>query len=183
MAFWIAAFIVGIALILVCGKYLFPADRSRAAKLMKKYAHLTPAQLAAVPDDEVIEAVVSNLLAKCDDQHCDPYALIPALSRERCAVYSIWVLQKELGTDPTHLRRSEQFGFSELAADALDWLSFPAVAAAVRTYLQTADDAAVADLREAFAAGTVEARLISLIREVPAAFCDTENTENSQFGD
>lgn len=183
MAFWIAAFAVGIALLLICGKLLFPADRSRAGKLMKTYRHLTPAQLEAVPDEEVIEAVVSNLLAVCEERRCDPYALIPGLARERCAVYSIWLLQKELDTDPTHLRRSEQFGFSELAADALEWLSFPEAAEAVRSYLQNADDASLAVLREAFTAGEVQTRLITMIREMPAVFCGEENADNLQIRD
>ena len=183
MAFWIAAFIVGFALLLICGKYLFPADRSRAGMLMKTYRHLTPSQLEEVADEDVIEAVVSNMLAICEDRRCDPYALIPGLARERCAVYSIWLLKKELDADPTHLRRSEQFGFSELAADALEWLSFQTEAAALRDYLQTADDAHVATLRDAIASGAIETALISLIRELPAVFCGEETQENPELGD
>ncbi len=183
MALWIAAFIAGFALLLVCGKYLFPADRSRAGALMKTYRCLTPTQLDGVADEEVIEAVVSNMLAICEDRRCDPYALIPGLARERCAVYSIWLLKKELGSDPTHLRRSEQFGFSELAADALEWLSFQAEAAALREYLQTADDSTLAVLRDAFANGAIETALISLIRELPAVFCGEETAQNPKLGD
>ena len=183
MGFWIAAFVVGMVLLLVCGKYLFPADHSRAGKMMKTYRHLSPAQLESVPDGEVIEAVVSNLLAICEDRRCDPYALIPGLARERCAVYSIWLLKKELAADPTHLRRSEQFGFSELAADALEWLSFTDAAEAVRRYLQTAEEADVARLRDAFATEEVDNRLIALIREYPTVFCGEETAQNPEIGD
>ena len=183
MAFWIAAFIAGFALLLVCGKFLFPADRSRAGTLMKTYRHLTPQQLEGVADEEVIEAVVSNMLAICEDRRCDPYALIPGLARERSAVYTVWLLKKELNADPTHLRRSEQFGFSELAADALEWLSFREEAAALRDYLQTADEGKVAFLREAFASGAIEKALIALIRELPAVFCGEGTAQNPELGD
>ncbi len=170
---WIAAFAVGIALLLLLGKTLFPADRSNAAKLMNTYRRLTEEQLAAVPDTDVVTAVVSNLLAKCEDQRCEPYALIPTLSRQRSAVYSIWALQKELACgEASHLRRSEQFGFSELAADALEWLECADAAKALRDYLQTADTAQIDALKEALTACAVDEKLIALIRNEPAMFCD-----------
>ena len=42
-------------------------DESRAAKLMKKYATLTPDLLAATSDDELVEAVVCHVLSRAAD--------------------------------------------------------------------------------------------------------------------
>lgn len=182
---WIAAMIVGLVLLIVLGKVLFPQDHSRAAKLMKTYRHLTPEQLSDVPDEELITAVVSNLLAKAEDERRDPYALIPTLSRERCGVYSIWLVQKELESgDAANLRQSEQFGFSELAADALDWLECQEAAAALRCYLQTAEPTQIERLKTAMATAQVSAHLITLIRNDPKAFCDSpESTKKPELGD
>ncbi|MBQ3094653.1 MAG: hypothetical protein IJC52_05710 [Clostridia bacterium] len=173
---WIVLFIVALALLLVMRGVLFPADSSTAAKRMATYRHMTPALLGETPDDELVTAVVSNLLAKAQDERRDPYTVIPLLSRERCAVYSVWLFMKELEAgDPSHLRSQGQFGFSELAADALDLLDCGNAATHLRDYLQTADEADVAALRAFLRETDVNALLVELIRKCPDEFCDDEN--------
>ena len=173
---WIILFIVALALLFVMQKVLFPADGSAAAKRLATYRHMTPALLAATPDDELVTAVASNLLAKAQDERRDPYAVIPLLSRERCAVYSVWLFMKELEEgDPSHLRSQGQFGFSELAADALDLLDCGDAATYLRDYLQTADEMHVEALRTFLKETDVNALLVELIRKCPDEFCDSEN--------
>lgn len=173
---WIVLFIVALALLFVMQKVLFPADGSATAKRMATYRHMTPALLEKTPDEELVAAVVSNLLAKAQDERRDPYAVIPLLSRERCAVYSVWLMMKELDCgDPSHLRRQGQFGFSELAADALDMLGCNEAAAHLRDYLQTAAEEHVEALRAFLKETDVNALLVDLIRKVPDEFCDSKN--------
>lgn len=171
---WLLIFIAALALLLVLKKTLFPTDSSHAATLMTAYRHMTPELLAQTPDEELVSAVVANLLAKAEDAKLDAYAVIPALSRERCAVYSVWLWLRELQSgDPCALRREGQFGFSELAADGLELLELPSVAADLRAYLQTADDIHVQAMRDALQVCDISASLVDLIRSTPAAFCDT----------
>ncbi len=180
---WIALMIVGLVLIVLIGKVFFPADGSRSAKLMATYRRLTPDTLEALADDDLIDAVIGNLLAAAEDAKKDAYAVIPTLGQARCAVYSLWLLQKELqGDDPTVLRRAGQFGFTELAADAFDLLSMPEAAVALRDYLQTAADASIAAVRDAVADNAVNQKLIELIRSDPAAFCN-EDPNAAKIGD
>lgn len=171
--FWVAAFVVAIALLFLLTRVLFRPDTSKAAQLMKTYKHLSAELLAATPDDQLVPAVVSNLLAKAEDAKADPYAVIPALSLERSAVYSIWLLSRELHKgDPTALRSSGQFGFSELAADALDHLGETEPAALLRDYLQTADEATAEQMKTMLDEEKLTALLVPYIRENADAFCD-----------
>lgn len=176
---WLLLFMAALLLLLLLKKVLFPADSSRAAKLMTAYRHMTPELLEKTPDGELVSAVVGNLLAKAEDARLDPYAVIPTLSQERCAVYSIWLLLRELQSNtPANLRQSGQFGFSELAADGLDMLEMPTVAADLRDYLQTADDTRIESIKTALEQADINRRLIDCIRNSPASFCD-----NDDFGD
>ncbi len=170
---WIAVFCLGFLLLFLLGRILFPRDNSNAAKLMNTYRHMTRELLDDTPDDQLVKAVVANLLAKADEAKLDAYAVIPALSQERCAVYSIWLFQNELKSgDPAALRQSGQFGFSELAADGLELLGFDALAADLRDYLQTADDARANAMLDALRAIDLNAALVECIRDHADAFCD-----------
>ena len=170
---WLLIFVAAIALALLLQRVLFPKDGSNAAKLMRTYRVMTRELLDSTPDDQLVKAVVGNLLAKAEDAKADAYAVIPALSQERCAVYSIWLFMNELqGGDPTALRRSGQFGFSELAADGLDLLGFSSVAADLRDYLQTADEARVNAMAAALKEHDLNTALVEFIRDNAEAFCD-----------
>lgn len=170
---WLLAFVVGILLIILLRSVLFQKDSSNAARLMKTYKHLTSDTLAAVPDEELVAAVVANLLAKAEAENRDPYAVIPALSQERCTVYSVWAVMRELQSgDPQSLRHQGQFGFSELAADGLDMLGVEDAAAALRTYLQTAEETHLHVITEAFDRVNIGQILVTFIRDHAPAFCD-----------
>ncbi len=170
---WTIVFIAAIVLVIVLGRVLVRKDGSNAAKLMGTYRVMTKERLDSTPDEELVKAVVANLLAKAEDARMDAYAVIPTLSQERCAVYSVWLFMRELQSgDPTALRQSGQFGFSELAADGLDLLGFETVAADLRDYLQTADDARVTAMQDALQTADVDGALVELIRSHADAFCD-----------
>lgn len=170
---WLLIFVAAVALLLLLRRVLFPQDGSNAAKLMNTYRVMTRERLDGTPDDQLVKAVVSNLLAKAEDAGVDAYAVIPALSQERCTVYSVWLFMHELQSgDPTALRRSGQFGFSELAADGLELLGFDTVAASLRDYLQTADNACVKAMNEALSLTDLNAVLVEFIRDNAEAFCD-----------
>ncbi len=172
---WLLLFIVAIVLLLLLGRVLFPKDNSNAAKLMNTYRVMTRELLDNTPDDQLVKAVVANLLAKAEGARKDPYAVIPLLSQKRCAVYSVWLFVREMQSgEPALLRRDEQFGFSELAADGLDLLGYADVAAALRDYLQTEADADVAPMKQLAESEELQAALVAMIREDPSEFCDGE---------
>lgn len=171
---WIPAMAVGIVLVIVIGRILLRPDGSRAAALMKTYKTLTPAQLSDIPDEELVTAVVSNILAKAEAEKTDPYRLLPTLSQERSDIYSLWLFLRELEAgDPSCLRRSEQFGFSELAVNALRMMEQEALADALDRYLQTADEALPDTMRTLVAEQGLPALMVAMIRSNPDSFCDT----------
>lgn len=171
--YWFFVFLAGIALILILKQVLFPKDGSRAAQLMNTYRRMTPDLLASTPDDELIAAVAANLLSHAEAENREPYAVIPKLSPERCAVYSIWAVRRELESgDAASLRHAGQFGFSELAADGLAMLGENDAAAHLRDYLQTASDEALTALTEHLPSAEMTQKLVMFIRDNAAAFCD-----------
>lgn len=171
--FWIAAFLLGVALLVLLGRVLFRPDNSKSAQLMRRYKHMTPALLAETPDDELATAVASNLLAKAEALHMDAYAVIPSLGEERCTAYSVWLFLRELEKgEPESLRQSGQFGFSELAADGLDSMEQGDLASLLRDYLQTADNALVDTMKQTVVDKHTCAALVSYIRDHASAFCD-----------
>ena len=173
MWIWIPVFILGILLIGLLGRLLSRKDTSNAGRLMEKYKQMTPTLLEETPDEELVKAVVANLLAKAEGAHKDAYAVIPTLSQKRCAVYSVWLFAREIqSNNAPFLRRDEQFGFSELAADGLDLLGFSEVAADLRDYLQTEDDARVAPMKALADSRELSDAMIALIRNDPDDFCD-----------
>ena len=171
--YWLLLFIAAIGIALLLARVLFPKDNSNAAKLMNTYRVMTRELLDNTPDDQLIKAVIANLLAKAENAKNDAYAVIPALAQERCVVYSVWLFQNEMkGDDPTALRQSGQFGFSELAADGLELLGFEALAADLRNYLQTADEALAVSMKQALTDIPLDTTLIEFIRDHADAFCD-----------
>lgn len=69
----------------------------RAAMLMKKYANLTAEQLATVPQDELVEAVVSHVLAQAENsRRPDPVKVLAGKPQGFAVVYSVWAVCKEM---------------------------------------------------------------------------------------
>ena len=80
----------------------------RAAKLMKKYANLTPEMLATVAEDEAVEAVVSHVLAQAAEmRRADPIKVLAEKPHGFTVVYSVWAVCKEMAVgDFSLLRKS-----------------------------------------------------------------------------
>ena len=124
-------------------------DESRAAKLMKKYATLTPDLLAACPDEELVEAVVCHVLSRAaDTRRPNPAKELADMPQPFTVVYSIWAVCKELARGSykslTHTATREVL---EPAVDALPVVGAPATAEAL-TALRAAH-AAKEDTEEA----------------------------------
>lgn len=117
-------------------------DDSRAAKLMKKYKELTAEKMAQTEDDELVEAVVSHVLAcAAENRRPDPQKELAFLPQPFTVVYSIWAVCKEMArTDYKGLTHTATKHLVEPAVDGLPVIGAPATAAAL-TALKTAFEA------------------------------------------
>ncbi len=137
--------LVLIALALIIAAYLSflgkKEKRDKSAALLKTYAVMTEELLAATPDEELVRAVVANLMAKQDKKRPDPMVQLPLLSRGRAAVYSVWLLCHELETqDFGEFFRSPSNRFAGPAADGLERIGATNSATALRAAMQAAED-------------------------------------------
>lgn len=177
--------LIAIALALVIGVYLYFLEKrtksDASAALCKQYAVMTEELLASVPDEDVVQAVVANLMNKQDKDHPDAAAQLALLSRGRAAVYSVWLLCHELeqqGFDAFF--RSPSHRFAEPAADGLERIGAANSATALRAALKTAEDtpeqplweAVTTVFREAVAAEKPLTLCVRYIRENPDEFVD-----------
>ena len=120
---------------------------SRSAHLMKKYADLTPEQLAEVSEDEAVEAVVSHVLAQAAAmRRADPIKVLAGKPQGFTVVYSVWAVCKEMAasnyaillkTATRELLEPAQAGFTAIGASA--------TAAAWQTLVDTEGDTAMAE--------------------------------------
>lgn len=108
-------------------------DDSRAAKLMKKYATLTEENLAATPDEELVEAVVAHVLSRAaESRRPDPAAELAGMPQPYTIVYSIWTVCKELARgDYKALTHTATREMVDPAVDGLPVVGAPATAAAL----------------------------------------------------
>ena len=125
-------------------------DESRAAKLMKKYATLTPENLSAAPDEELVEAVVCHVLAQAEDTfRPNPVKTLAGLPQPFTVVYSIWAVCKELSRGDYHaLTRTATREMVQPAIDGLPVIGAPETAAALsalRAAYEAKEDTAAAD--------------------------------------
>ena len=143
-------------------------DDSRAAKLMKKYATLTEENLAATPDEELVEAVVANVLSyAAENRRPDPAAELAVMPQPFTVVYSIWAVCKELarGTYGALLRTATK-EMVDPAVDGLPVIGAPATAAALAALRDThAAKEDTADAEKAFH--------VAVEQECPLALCAT----------
>lgn len=152
-------------------------DDRRSARLQRQYARLDRKTLDAVPDGEVVEAVVANLMAKQDKKRPDPYHTLPQLSRGRLAIYSVWLIDHELqaGSFETCLE-GPSAPFCEFAADGMELLGASGCAKAVRSALQTRSEEELAELHadylEAAEQELLSGKCIDYIRQNPDEFVD-----------
>lgn len=123
--------------VLILGLYLWGSRHrsagGKAEQLQKKYRTLGREQLDRIPDAELVDSVIANLMAKLNRKNPDPYVTIPILSRGRCAVYSVWLTLHELESDglPAY-RRGPSGRFLDLAVEGLELVGAGETAAALR---------------------------------------------------
>ncbi len=159
--------LVLILLAVIIGIYLHRLEKKEKsdplAALCKQYRTLSAETLGAIPDSELVRAVIANILAKTDRRHSDVYHLIPVLSHGKVAVYSVWLICHELEVgDMEALLRSPSGRFLEPASDGFSLIGAAACAAAE-------DETA---LREAIAAEQPLTLCVAYIRDNPEEFID-----------
>ncbi len=112
-------------------------DDSRSARLMKKYKTLTPELLADTPDDELVEAVVANVLADAaESRKPDPLYTLSKLPQPYMVVYSIWAVCKELARgDYATLTRTATRDVVQDACDGLPVIGAPLTAEALKALI------------------------------------------------
>lgn len=70
---------------------------TRSAILMKKYAVISPEVFDRIPQDELVDAVVSRVLARASKQRRpDPEKVLAELPHGNVTVYSVWAVCKEM---------------------------------------------------------------------------------------
>ena len=150
-------------------------DEGRAARLMKKYADLTPEMLATVPEEEAVEAVVSHVLAcAAATRRPDPVKVLAGKPQGFTVVYSVWAVCKEMAAGSyALLQKSATRELAESATAGFTAIGAADTAAAWKALLETEGDTAEAE--KAFHRA-VEA-------ECPLTLCVTYIRDNpEQFG-
>ncbi len=70
---------------------------TRATQLMKRYATMTRELINTAPDGELVDGVVSHVLAlAADSRRPDPVAVLATLPHAYTVVYTVWVVCKEM---------------------------------------------------------------------------------------
>ena len=143
-------------------------DEGRAAKLMKKYATLTEENLAATPDEELVEAVVAHVLSQAaESRRPDPVYTLSTLPQPFMVAYSVWAVCKELARgDYAALTHTAT---RHVVQDAIDGL--PLIGAAQTAAALTALQAAHADKQDT--AEAEKAFHLAVEQECPITLCAT----------
>lgn len=180
--------VVLIFLVLIVGLYLWGSSRKirkgKADQLQETYRVMTGGLLASVPDEELVDAVAANLLAKLDKRKPDAYKTIPLLSRGRCAVYGVWLTGHELesGSLYTYLH-SPSGRFVSLAADGYELVGAPECAAVLRAAVEELhDEERLMGFQERFRSAAEKEKpmegCVRYIRENPGEFLDVAETSS-----
>ncbi len=111
---------------------------TRAAKLMKQYATITQESLDAIPEDELVDAIVSRILAKTEEARTpNPVKTLAEMPHGNTVVYSVWAVCKELAvSDYTMLVTTATRELVEPAREALSAIGATACAEALETMRQ-----------------------------------------------
>lgn len=168
---------------LILGVYLWGNSlhkkEGKAEKLQHTYRTLSREILDKIPDEDLVDAVAANLLAKLDEQNPDAYKTITALSRGRCAVYSIWVICHELNSEGLSAYLKSPSGrFLELTVTGFQTVGADDCAALLKevTDIRSFDEKDLISLQEKM--------LDAVGREQPLALCrDYIRTNPDEFID
>ena len=108
-------------------------DESRSAKMMEKYATLTAKNLAATPDEELVEAVVAHVLSRAEEsRRPNPAAELAAMPQPYTVVYSVWAVCKEMARGSyAMLTHTATYGMVDCAVDGLPVIGAEATANAL----------------------------------------------------
>ena len=185
---WVSEVVRAVVLFVLLGVVLWMMNRlhekkaARADLLEQKYAVMTKTLLCAIPDAELLEAVIANLHAKQDPKQPDPYCTLPLLSHERALVYSVWLVSKELETGTMGaLLGGPSAPFCEYAVEGLTQMGAVTAAKALSDAMEATTPEAVAncgvDYQNAVAWELPLSRCVTYIRENAAAFLDEEGEE------
>lgn len=100
---------------------------TRSAMLMKKYATISRETFDRIPEEDLVEAVVSRVLAKAAAQHRpDPIRVLADLPHGSTVVYSVWAVCKELAAaDFAALMHTATKDLVEPAIEALSAIGAP----------------------------------------------------------
>ena len=127
-----------ILLALVIAVYLWRnshrQNEGRAENLEKTYTELDRKTLDGIPDGELVDAVIANLMKKLDLQNPDAYKTITVLSRGRCAVFSVWLAYNEVKKSGIcAFLQSPSRQFTDLAGDGFELIGAEECAALMRS--------------------------------------------------
>ena len=149
-------------------------DESRAAKLMKQYADLTPEMLAGVPEEEVVEAVVSHVLAcAAATRRPDPVKELAGKPQGFTVVYSVWAVCKEMAAGSyALLKKSATRELAETAQAGFTAIGTPETAAAWKALRETEGDTTEAEhtFHRAVESECPLTRCVTYIRDNPEQF-------------
>ena len=120
---------------------------SRAAHLMKQYEHMTREKLLAVPEGELVEAVVCRVLAKADaSRRPDPLRTLAELAHGSTVVYTVWAVCREMAAgDFAALRRTATWKLADRATEAFRAVGAAATAETWQRLLAAGEDVAEAE--------------------------------------
>lgn len=93
---------------------------TRASRLMKQYAVMTQEKLDNAPEGELVDAVVSRILAKAEEaRRPDPIVTLAGLPNDNTVVYTVWVVCKEMAaSDYAAMMKTAAKEFADLAQNA-----------------------------------------------------------------
>ena len=175
--------IVLILLAVLVGGYLWYLNRKKPeTKHKTPYEHLTEEQLNAIPDEELLSAVIQNLLSKTDKRNPQPYLTIPALGEARCSVYCVWLFTHSVRQNGfAVLLKTPDRAFGEMAVDAFTAVGAHGCAAAVSTAISADNADTITQADDAFLQAVESenplAACVPYIRDNLSLFCDDTTTE------
>lgn len=161
----LVALVVVLVAIRALGKH--QGSGTRSARLMKKYATISEEAFAAIPEEELVDAVVSRVLAKAAAaRRPDPTVVLAGLPYGSTVVYSIWAVCKEMAAGD----------FAMLMTTATKKLVEPATEA-LSAVGATACSRALADMAAAHATGqpteeAAQAFHLAVESECPLTLCE-----------
>lgn len=148
-----------------------PRKKTRAEELQEQYKVLTEALLTETPNEQLVTAVVANLMGKLPRRRPDPLEAFPKLGHGRCIVYFVWLMMKEIEHNGVAaLKEKGVARFNDMGLEGLKAIEADQTVAAVQAFLE--DDGHPDAVTAAIEAEQPLVRLAEYIRSNPAEFID-----------